>query len=84
MSTNNNISEQKIDKSQALAERIEALESQLAFQEDTIEQLNSEITTLNLEQATMRRQIELLAQKISQQKGSLVASEKDETPPPHY
>ncbi|NVK23678.1 MAG: SlyX family protein [Gammaproteobacteria bacterium] len=67
-----------------LQSRIETLESQLAFQEDVIEQLNSEITNLNLNQQTMLRQITLLAEKVTSQKGSVVASESEETPPPHY
>ena len=67
-----------------LEEKIEKLESQLTFQEDVIDQLNHEITTLNLQQQTMVRQITLLAEKITSQKGSNIASEADETPPPHY
>ncbi len=78
------ISTVSTDKLQELTLKVESLESQLAFQEDTIDQLNAEITTLNLAQATMKRQIELLAQKFSQDKGSPVASQAEETPPPHY
>ncbi len=69
---------------EALVTRLESLESQVAFQEDTIEQLNDEITTLNLNQALTKRQLELLAQKIKQEKGSAVADISEETPPPHY
>lgn len=69
---------------EALESRIESLENQLAFQEDIIEQLNTEITNLNLNQQTMLRQITLLAEKVTSQKGSIVASEQEETPPPHY
>lgn len=69
---------------EALESRIESLESQLAFQEDLIEQLNSEITNLNLNQQTMLRQITLLAEKVTSQKGSIIAPEKEEVPPPHY
>jgi|TARA_Y100000034_G_C6595061_1_gene258647 SlyX protein len=67
-----------------LEQKIETLESQLAFQEDVIDQLNNEITTLNIQQQTIVRQITLLAEKITSQKGSNIASEADETPPPHY
>lgn len=67
-----------------LEQRITDLESQLAFQEDTIEQLNQEITSLNIQQQTMVKQIALLAEKFKAQKGSIVASEAEETPPPHY
>lgn len=68
----------------ALEQRVEDLESQLTFQEDVIDQLNQEITSLNLQQQTMVRQIALLAEKFKAQKGSIVASESEETPPPHY
>lgn len=67
-----------------LEARVEALESQLAFQDDVIEQLNQEITSLNLQQQTMVKQIVLLAEKFKSQKGSIIASESEETPPPHY
>lgn len=67
-----------------LEQRIEALESQLTFQEDIIDQLNQEITGLNMQQQTMVRQIALLAEKFKSQKGSIIASESEETPPPHY
>lgn len=67
-----------------LVEKIEALESKLAFQEDTIDQLNQEITSINLDNALFKRQLALLAEKLKSQKGSLVASEAEETPPPHY
>lgn len=67
-----------------LLTRIESLESQLAFQEDTIEQLNDQITKTNLQFSVVTRQIELLAQKISESKGSNIADMSEETPPPHY
>ncbi|MDU0112585.1 MAG: SlyX protein [Psychrosphaera sp.] len=70
-----------IDK---LVIRLEELENKLAFQDDTIDQLNEEITTLNLKQAMFKRQIELLAEKVSSNKSSNLADESEETPPPHY
>lgn len=72
------------DNIETLKKRIDSLETKLAFQDDVIEQLNSEITTLNLNQQTISRQITLLAEKVSTQKSSMVASETEETPPPHY
>ena len=75
------MSQENIEKLQS---RIESLESQMAFQEDIIDQLNTEITNLNLNQQTMLRQITLLAEKVTSQKSSSVASESEEVPPPHY
>jgi SlyX protein len=67
-----------------LIQRLEELEHKQAFQDDTIEQLHQEITALNLKQAMFKRQIELLAEKVSSNKGSNLADESEETPPPHY
>lgn len=67
-----------------LEKRLEALELKVAFQDDTVEQLNQEITALNMQNSLLKRQIELLAQKMKETKGSAVASEAEETPPPHY
>ena len=67
-----------------LTTRIESLESQLAFQEDTIEQLNDQITKMNLQFSVVNRQVELLAQKLTENKGANIASMAEEVPPPHY
>ncbi len=67
-----------------LTTRIESLESQLAFQEGTIEQLNDQITKMNLQFSVVNRQVELLAQKLTENKGSNIASMAEEVPPPHY
>ena len=67
-----------------LVERVDNLELKLAYQEDTIEQLNQEITALNLENSTLKRQLKLLAEKFKETRGSAVASQAEETPPPHY
>ncbi|AWL10604.1 Protein SlyX like protein [Saliniradius amylolyticus] len=65
-------------------EDIEALQTQLAFQEDTIDQLNQAL-------ASQQRQIEALefklghvVDRLKQVKVSNIAREDEETPPPHY
>ena len=85
MTTNmtNEINRSTADHS-ALIQRMERLESQLAFQEDTIEQLNQQITQLNLNQSMLERKLLMLAERFKEQKTSNIASEADETPPPHY
>lgn len=65
-------------------QRLDELESKIAFQEHTIELLNDEISELTQRMLLMQRQIELLAQRVKSQKTSVVASESEETPPPHY
>ena len=67
-----------------LIQRLEELENKQAFQDDTIEQLNEEITALNLKQNMFKRQIELLAEKVKSTSSSNLADETEETPPPHY
>jgi len=67
-----------------LLRRVEDLELKVAYQDDTIEQLNREITTLSLDNNMLKQQLKLLAEKFKEQKGSVVASQAEETPPPHY
>ena len=55
--------------------RLENLENKVAFQDDTIEQLNQEITSLNLQNTLLKRQIELLALKVKENK--LLTSSKN-------
>jgi SlyX protein len=65
-----------------LAERLEALETRIAYQDQTIEELNSTITA-------QWRQIDLLTRKLDQMEqqvrsGVHIADPSTELPPPHY
>ena len=65
-----------------LADRLEALETRIAFQDQTIEELNATITA-------QWKQIDLLTRKLSQMEeqvrsGSQIADPSTELPPPHY
>ncbi|MGR7922352.1 SlyX family protein [Zobellella denitrificans] len=64
--------------------RLEQLETRLAFQDDTIDQLNQEITTQGAEIARLKTQLGLLVKKFKELQPSQIASQAEETPPPHY
>jgi SlyX protein len=67
---------------QALIDRLEALEMRIAFQDQTIEELNATITA-------QWRQIDHLTGKLNQMEqqvrsGVHIADPANEPPPPHY
>lgn len=67
---------------QAITERLEAMEMRIAFQDQTIEELNTTITA-------QWRQIDLLTRKLEQMEqqvrsGVHIADPATEPPPPHY
>jgi len=66
-----------------LIERIEFLESKLAFQDDTIEQLNQSIIDLNKELSAVRNDLILLAEKINNANEATTDPTQVEVPP-HY
>lgn len=67
--------------SQQLNDRIETLESRLAFAEYTVEQLNDEVTTQGRELDRLKHQIQLLVDKLQSVQPSQIASMAEETPP---
>ncbi len=69
---------------QHLVERLDSLESRLAFQDHTIEQLNQELTQQQRQVEKLRQQLDLLVSRLREMQLSQVASQAEETPPPHY
>ena len=68
---------------QKLAQQIEFLETKLAFQDDTIEQLNQSIIDLNAELNAVRNDLIILAQKITDSEQNTTDPSQVEIPP-HY
>lgn len=67
-----------------MLKRIEELEMKQSFQDITIEELNQQVIKLNEIIATQQEQLRLLVTKIQTIEPSNMASQADETPPPHY
>jgi SlyX protein len=64
--------------------RLIELETRLAFQDHTLQELNSVIVRQQQEIAALTREIEILKAQFKTLAPELVASRGDETPPPHY
>jgi SlyX protein len=74
------MSEQESEK--ALSERIDALESRLMYQDETIEQLNATITAQWKQIDALTRQVAALGERLQQAETSAPAPANER--PPHY
>ena len=63
---------------------IEQLQMKVAFQEDTIESLNQALIEQQKQIDDLQFSLKRLDSKVSAIEPSNMASEKEETPPPHY
>ncbi len=64
--------------------RLIELETRLAFQDQTLQELNSVIVRQQQEITVLTHEIENLKAQFKALAPELVASRSDETPPPHY
>lgn len=67
-----------------MRQQIELLETKVAFQEITIEELNLAVTNLQADVSKLKEQLMLLSQKLQATQPSNIANLSEETPPPHY
>lgn len=64
--------------------RIEALETKVAHQERTIEELNGAVTGQWKQIDLLTKQVDRLSDRIMRMEDSAPSSGADEPPPPHY
>jgi SlyX protein len=67
-----------------LEQRLETLEMMLMHHEETIERLSQELHKQQAENSLLSNTLEMMQSKLQTLSLSLMASEADETPPPHY
>ena len=69
----------------SLEERIIELETRLAFQDDSLQQLSDEVLAQGRLIERLQRQIELLAaRQVELASGGQFVEQGEEPPPPHY
>ncbi|GIU53774.1 MULTISPECIES: SlyX family protein [Shewanella] len=69
---------------QDMQQKIDDLEMKVAFQESTLEDLNQEVIKLNDLVAFQQHQMSLIVNKLQAIEPSNMATQSEETPPPHY
>ncbi|MDC9621143.1 SlyX family protein [Xenorhabdus sp. XENO-7] len=65
-------------------QRFEQLETKLAYQEITIEELNKEVRKQQIETEKLKEQLQLMSERLKTHQSSIIAPLSEETPPPHY
>lgn len=69
---------------QMLENRIEELEMKIAFQEQLLDELNHALVQQQFDIDKMQVQLCYMANKLKDFQSSNIASQSEETPPPHY
>lgn len=72
------------EERQILEQRINDLEYQIAFQEQSIEELNQALSQQQLLISKMQEQMKFMVGKLKSLNNSPLADPSEETPPPHY
>ena len=71
-----------MNEAKSLGDRIDLLETRLAFQDETIETLNKTITEQWLKIDALTRQLEALRERLQEAESSVSGAANE--PPPHY
>lgn len=69
---------------QILEDRIAELEMKIAFQEQLLDELNQALVQQQFDMDKIQLQLRHLAGKLKDMQPSNIASQAEETPPPHY
>ncbi|OOF66059.1 SlyX family protein [Rodentibacter sp. Ppn85] len=69
---------------QMLENRIAELEMKVAFQEQLLEELNQALVQQQFDMDKIQLQLRYVANKLKDFHSSNIASQAEETPPPHY
>jgi SlyX protein len=67
-----------------MEQRLIDLESRLAFQEHTLQQLNDVVVELRAQLDLVTRRLQIAEERLRAIEPAMVAAPQDETPPPHY
>lgn len=67
-----------------MEQRLIDLEMRLAFQEDSLQQLNDVVVGLRDEIERLTRRLQLSEERLRAIEPGLIARPEDEPPPPHY
>lgn len=65
-------------------ERLTELESRIAFQEDTIDKMSTEMAHQEKQIEMLTRMVKILNSNLESMRGDPLSSSDDEPPPPHY
>lgn len=72
------------DESRVLQQRLDELETRLAFQDDTIQSLNDALGQQQIALDRMRRSLELVAKRQAEMVTLMPGDTEGDQPPPHY
>ena len=67
-----------------MKQRIAELETQLAFQEDTLQTLNTIVTQQQQQIDKLNHDVQILLTQLHQLSDAMRQPQADEAPPPHY